>query len=49
MTLLARNMPNEARVEMARIAHDRTTQTEIAQTLVKSTTVASLQAGTRSE
>jgi len=38
MTLLARNMPNEARVEMARIAHDRTTQTEIAQTLVKSTT-----------
>lgn len=38
MTLLARNMPNEARVEMARIARDRTTQTEIAQTLVKSTT-----------
>ena len=38
MIFLARNMPNEARVEMARIAHDRTTQTEIAQTLVKSTT-----------
>ena len=38
MTLLARNMPNEARVEMARIAHDRPVQTEIAQTLVKSTT-----------
>jgi len=38
MTLLARNMPNEARVEMARIAHDRAVQTEIAQTLVKSTT-----------
>jgi uncharacterized protein (DUF697 family) len=38
MTLLARNMPNEARVEMARIAQDRSTQTEIAQTLVKSTT-----------
>jgi uncharacterized protein (DUF697 family) len=38
MTFLARNMPNEARVETARIAHDRTTQTEIAQTLVKSTT-----------
>jgi uncharacterized protein (DUF697 family) len=37
-TLLARNMPNEARVEMARIAHDRGVQTEIAQTLVKSTT-----------
>lgn len=38
MTLLARNLPNEARVEMARIAHDRVAQTEIAQTLVKSTT-----------
>jgi uncharacterized protein (DUF697 family) len=38
MTLLARNMPNEARVEMARVAHDRGVQTEIAQTLVKSTT-----------
>ena len=38
MTLLSRNMPNEARVEMARIAHDRGVQTEIAQTLVKSTT-----------
>ena len=38
MTLLARHMPNEARVEMARIAHDRGVQTEIAQTLVKSTT-----------
>jgi uncharacterized protein (DUF697 family) len=38
MTLLARNMPNEARVEMARISHDRRVQTEIAQTLVKSTT-----------
>ena len=38
MTLLSGNMPNEARVEMARIAHDRGVQTEIAQTLVKSTT-----------
>jgi uncharacterized protein (DUF697 family) len=38
LTLLARNMPNEARVEMARIAQDRGVQTEIAQTLVKSTT-----------
>jgi uncharacterized protein (DUF697 family) len=38
MTLLARNMPNEARVEMARLAQDRTTQTEVAQTLVKSST-----------
>jgi uncharacterized protein (DUF697 family) len=38
MGLLARNMPNEARVEMARIAGERTVQIEIAQTLVKSTT-----------
>jgi uncharacterized protein (DUF697 family) len=38
MTLLARNMPNEARVEMARIANEHTVQAEIAQTLVKSTT-----------
>ncbi len=35
--LLARNMPNEARVEMARIAGDRGVQGEIAQMLVKST------------
>ena len=38
MALLARNMPNEARVEMARIARDRGVQTEIGQLLVKSTT-----------
>jgi uncharacterized protein (DUF697 family) len=38
MGLLARNMPNEARVEMARIARDRGVQTEIGQILVKSTT-----------
>ncbi|HEX4641000.1 MAG TPA: hypothetical protein VH252_06410 [Chthoniobacterales bacterium] len=38
MGLLARNMPNEARVEMARIARDRAVQTEIGQILVKSTT-----------
>ena len=38
MSLLARSMPNEARVEMARIANDSTVQVEIAQTLVKSTT-----------
>lgn len=37
LTLLSANMPNEARVEMARIAHNRSVQTEIAQTLVKST------------
>jgi uncharacterized protein (DUF697 family) len=38
MTMLARAMPNEGRVEMARIANDRAVQGEIAQTLVKSTT-----------
>lgn len=38
MTLLARSIANEARVEMARIAQDRAAQREIAQTLVKSTT-----------
>lgn len=38
MSLLARELPNEARVEMARIARDREAQIEIAQMLVKSTT-----------
>jgi uncharacterized protein (DUF697 family) len=38
LSTLARSMPNEARVETARIAGDRTVQVEIAQTLVKSTT-----------
>jgi uncharacterized protein (DUF697 family) len=38
MTLLARSIANEARVEMARIAQDRAAQSEIAQSLVKSTT-----------
>ena len=38
MSMLARGMPNEARVEMARIAGDRAVQGEIAQMLVKSTT-----------
>ena len=38
MSMLARGMPNEGRVEMARIANDRAVQGEIAQTLVKSTT-----------
>jgi len=37
MSLLARELPNEARVEMARISRDRTAQVEIAQMLVKST------------
>jgi uncharacterized protein (DUF697 family) len=38
LALLARGMPNQARVEMARLAGDRAVQGEIAQTLVKSTT-----------
>jgi uncharacterized protein (DUF697 family) len=38
MALLARELPNEARVEMVRIARDREAQIEIAQMLVKSTT-----------
>jgi uncharacterized protein len=37
MSMLARDMPNEGRVEMARIANDRAVQGEIAQSLVKST------------
>lgn len=38
MSLLARELPNEARIEMVRIARDRAAQVEIAQMLVKSTT-----------
>jgi uncharacterized protein (DUF697 family) len=38
LSMLARGMPNQARVEMARLAGDRAVQGEIAQTLVKSTT-----------
>jgi len=38
MSLLARQLPNEARIEMVRIANDREAQIEIAQMLVKSTT-----------
>jgi uncharacterized protein (DUF697 family) len=37
MALLAREMPNEARVEMIRISRDREAQAQVAQTLVKST------------
>lgn len=38
MSMLARELPNEARIEMVRIARDRAAQVEIAQMLVKSTT-----------
>jgi uncharacterized protein (DUF697 family) len=37
MTMLAREVPNEARIEMIRIARDREAQREVAQILVKST------------
>jgi uncharacterized protein (DUF697 family) len=38
MSVLAKAVPNEARVEMVRISRDREAQVEIAQMLVKSTT-----------
>jgi len=38
MSLLARELPNEARMEMIRISRDREAQREVAQLLVKSTT-----------
>ena len=47
MTLLARELPNEARVEMARISRDPEAQQEIAQTLVKSTSAIATAIGTQ--
>jgi uncharacterized protein (DUF697 family) len=38
MSILARELPNEARMEMIRISRDREGQREVAQLLVKSTT-----------
>jgi uncharacterized protein (DUF697 family) len=38
MSAIARELPNEARIEMGRLSRDRDVQAEIAQTLVKSTT-----------
>src|SRR5262249_14192006 len=38
MSILARELPNEARMEMIRISRDREVQREVAQLLVKSTT-----------
>jgi uncharacterized protein (DUF697 family) len=38
MSLLVRELPNEARIEMVRTSQDRAAQAEIAQVLVKSTT-----------
>ena len=45
MALLARELPNEARVEMIRVSRDREAQAQIAQTLVKSTSAISAAIG----
>ncbi len=45
MALLARELPNEARVEMIRISRDRVAQAEIAQVLVKSASAISTAIG----
>ena len=45
MSLLAHELPNEARIEMVRIARDREVQIEIAQMLIKSTTAVSTAIG----
>jgi uncharacterized protein (DUF697 family) len=47
MSLLARELPNEARIEMVRIARDHEAQVEIAQMLVKSTTAICAAIGTQ--
>ncbi len=45
MSLLARQLPNESRIEMARLSRDRAVQAEIAQSLVKSTAAISAAIG----
>ena len=45
MSILARELPNEARMEMIRISRDREAQREVAQLLVKSTTAVSAAIG----
>ena len=45
MSLLARELPNEARVEMIRVSRDREAQAQIAQVLVKSTSAISAAIG----
>ncbi|MEY2481063.1 MAG: hypothetical protein QOI04_1990 [Verrucomicrobiota bacterium] len=47
VSLLAKNVPNEARVEMIRLSGDREAQREIAQVLVKSTTAICTAVGTQ--
>ena len=45
MSILARELPNEARMEMIRISRDREAQREVAQLLIKSTTAVSAAIG----
>src|SRR5207247_7475699 len=45
MSILARELPNEARMEMIRISGDREGQREVAQLLIKSTTAVSAAIG----
>ncbi|MDQ6809846.1 MAG: hypothetical protein M3Z64_10575 [Verrucomicrobiota bacterium] len=47
MALLTRILPNECRIEMARISRDRAAQAEIAQSLVKSTAAICAAVGTQ--
>ena len=47
MSILAREVPNEARIEMIRISRDREAQREVAQILVKSTTAVCTAIGTQ--
>lgn len=47
MSLLAREVPHEARIEMIRISRDREAQREIAQSLVKSTAAVCTAIGTQ--
>jgi uncharacterized protein len=47
MSILAREVPNEARIEMIRISRDREAQREVAQSLVKSTAAVCTAIGTQ--
>ena len=47
MSIVARELPNAARIEMARISRDRAVQADIAQVLVKSTTAICTAIGTQ--
>lgn len=47
LTALARELPNEARIEMARLSDNREAQADIAQLLVKSTTAICTAVGTQ--